>query len=96
MIVGYAIMKRKDREGYLLSIAIPPQKRNQGFATLLLKFLQSKCREKGLTKMTLEVRANNVKAIRMYKKLGFVKVRKKHDFYGDGVDALVMEKQAST
>ncbi|MGC9345867.1 MAG: ribosomal protein S18-alanine N-acetyltransferase [Candidatus Bathyarchaeales archaeon] len=92
-IVGYAILGEENDKGYLLSIAIHPKKRNQGFATSLLKFLEFKCYEKGLTKMTLEVRVNNEKAIAIYKNLGFVEVGKKKGFYKDGVDALVMEKR---
>jgi len=92
-IVGYAILGEENDKGYLLSIAIHPKKRNHGFATSLLKFLEFKCYEKGLTKMTLEVRVNNKKAIEIYKNLGFVEVGKKKDFYADGVDALVMEKR---
>jgi len=91
-IVGYAILGEEEGKDYLLSIAIHPKKRNQGFATSLLKFLEFKCYEKGLTKLTLEVRVNNKKAIAMYKNLGFVEVGKKKDFYEDGADALVMEK----
>ncbi|MDI6904630.1 MAG: ribosomal protein S18-alanine N-acetyltransferase [Candidatus Bathyarchaeia archaeon] len=92
-IVGYAILGEEDGKGYLLSIAIHPKKRNQGFATSLLKFLEFKCYEKGLTKMTLEVRVNNKKAIAIYKNLGFTEVGKKKGFYEDGVDAWVMEKR---
>jgi len=92
-IVGYAILGEKDGKGYLISIAIHPQRRNQGFATSLLKFLESKCYEKGFTTMTLEVRADNKNAIEIYKKLGFVEVKKKKCFYEDGADALVMEKR---
>ena len=92
-IVGYAILGEKDGKGYLISIAIHPQRRNQGFATSLLKFLESKCNEKGFTEITLEVRVDNKKAIEIYRKLGFVEVEKKKCFYEDGADALVMEKR---
>ncbi len=94
-IVGYAILEEKNGKGYLLSIAIHPKKRNQGFATSLLEFLEFKCYEKGFTKMTLEVRVDNKEAIEIYRKLGFVDVGKKRDFYEDGADAFIMEKNLS-
>jgi len=94
-IVGYAILGEKNGKGYLLSIAIHPKKRNQGFATSLLEFLEFKCYEKGFTKMTLEVRVDNKEAIEIYRKLGFVDVGKKRDFYEDGADAFIMEKNLS-
>jgi len=92
-IVGYAILGEKDGKGYLISIAIHPQRRNQGFAMSLLKFLEFQCYEKGFTTMTLEVRVDNKKAIEIYKKLGFVEAEKEKCFYEDGADALVMEKR---
>ena len=94
-IVGYAILADENGNGYLLSIAVHPKSRNQGIAASLLKYLESKCREKGFPKLILEVREDNKRAIDVYKKQGLVEVAKKKDFYGDGVDALVLEKTVS-
>ncbi len=94
-IVGYAILADKKGNGYLLSIAVHPKSRNKGIAASLLKYLESKCRKKGFPKLMLEVREDNKRAIDVYKKQGLVEVAKKKDFYGDRVDALVMEKTVS-
>ena len=38
-IAGYAILAEKNRNGYILSIAVHPKNRNKGVAVLLMKFL---------------------------------------------------------
>ncbi|PVX23959.1 MAG: ribosomal-protein-alanine N-acetyltransferase [Candidatus Bathyarchaeum sp.] len=91
-IVGYTILAYNKRCGYVLSIAVHPKNRHQGYAELLLKALEFKCHENHLSKLRLDVRVDNKNAIELYKKLGFVAVRTKKDFYGDGIDALMMEK----
>jgi [ribosomal protein S18]-alanine N-acetyltransferase len=92
-IVGYTFLEPNRGCGYVMSIAVHPRSRNQGYAELLLEALESEGVEKGLTKMKLDVRKSNLAAIELYKKLGFVKVHTKMDYYGPGMDALTMEKQ---
>ncbi|KON32948.1 hypothetical protein AC477_02215 [miscellaneous Crenarchaeota group-1 archaeon SG8-32-1] len=91
-ITGYAILAKKNHNGYVLSIAVHPKNRNKGVAVLLMKFLESKCKEKRFKKLTLEVRVDNRPAITVYRKLGFVEVGIKIGFYGDGTNAIIMEK----
>ena len=91
-IIGYAILAEKNDNGYLLSIAVHPKNRNKGVAVLLMKFLESKCKEKRFNKLTLEVRVDNRPAIAVYRKLGLVEVGIKIGFYGDGSNAIMMEK----
>jgi ribosomal-protein-alanine N-acetyltransferase len=92
-VVGYKFLEPKRGCGYVMSIAVHPRKRSQGYAKLLLTAMESECTKKGLTKMKLDVKKGNVAAIELYKKLGFVKVYTKKDFYGFGIDALMMEKR---
>jgi ribosomal-protein-alanine N-acetyltransferase len=45
----------------------------------------------GVTKMTLEVRASNEAALKLYKKLGFASVGARPQYYEDnGEDAVIM------
>ena len=91
-IVGYAILACTQNMGYVLSIAVHPKNRNQGYASALLAFLDGKCREKGVPNLRLDVRVTNTAAIKLYKKLGLVELRIKKNFYGKGLDALSMGK----
>ena len=92
-IIGYAILSEKNGNGYLLSIAVHPKNRNKGVANLLMSFLESQCKEKRFKKLTLEVRIDNKPAIAAYRKLGLKEVGIKIGFYGDGTNALMMEKK---
>jgi ribosomal-protein-alanine N-acetyltransferase len=92
-IAGYAILAEKNRNGYILSIAVHPKNRNKGVAVLLMKFLESKCKEKSFNKLTLEVKVGNRPAIAVYRKLGFVEIGIKIGFYVDGTNAIIMEKK---
>ncbi|MEJ2241051.1 MAG: ribosomal protein S18-alanine N-acetyltransferase [Candidatus Bathyarchaeota archaeon] len=91
-VVGYAILVEKNGNGYLLSIAVHPKSRNKGIAAILIEFLENKCKEKGYKKLILEVRMNNNNAIKVYRKFGLKKVGIKLGYYGDGENALMMEK----
>lgn len=91
-IIGYAILVEKNENGYLLSIAVHPKNRNRGIAAFLMEFLENKCKEKGYNKLILDVRMDNKNAIKVYKKLGLIKVGIKLGYYGDGENALMMEK----
>ena len=92
-IVGYAILAEKNRNGYVLSIAVHPKNRNKGVAVLLMNFLESKSKEKSFKKLNLDVRVDNRPAIAVYRKLGFVEIGIKIGFYGDGTNAIIMEKK---
>lgn len=91
-IVGYAILVKTKQYAYIFSIAVLPKNRKQGYGELLLKFLATRCTEKHIPKIRLDVKVDNNAAIELYKKLGYIEVKKKKNYYGDGLDALMMEK----
>jgi len=92
LIGGYAILDCTQTLGYVLSIAIHPKTRKQGYASALFEFLEFKCREKGVSELRLDVRMTNTTAIGLYKKMGLVELGINKDFYGKGQDALSMGK----
>lgn len=60
-------------------VIVLPQYRQNGVAKKLFSFLENKARSMDCCKLTLEVRSDNVKAMRLYKKLGFNE--EKHPMY---------------
>lgn len=74
----------------ILNIAIAPMFRRQGLAEQLLDHVFSDCRQKGLERAWLEVRAGNDSAISLYRKQGFVADTVRSGYYRDGEDALLM------
>jgi len=91
-VVGYAILAYTPSLGYVLSIAVHPKSRKQGYASELLDLMESKCRARGISNIRLDVRMNNIAAIGLYKKLGLTELRIKKNFYGEGHHALSMGK----
>lgn len=71
----------------LVKIVVDRSSRYQGIATGLLYYLFEFVKEKGVTKIYLEVRQNNVNAKKLYEKVGFRKEHVRNKYYDDGTDA---------
>ncbi len=90
-IAGYFIARQVIDEGQLLDIAVKPEYRQQGIAELLMQDLISGLRMKLVVKLFLEVRANNVAAIRLYEKFGFNTISTRKNYYKNPIeDAYIM------
>jgi ribosomal-protein-alanine N-acetyltransferase len=48
--------------------------------------------DQGSIAMMLEVKTDNVEAISLYETLGYTKLNVRKDYFGRGLDALVMRK----
>src|SRR6266446_9491173 len=89
-IVAYGVVDHWEDHDHLISIAVRPDNRRKGFGETLLMEL-----EKRLSKerpLKLEVRQSNLAAIQLYSKRGFTKTGVAEGYYGDGEDAIIMEK----
>jgi ribosomal protein S18 acetylase RimI-like enzyme len=76
-----------------LGMGVLPEYRGQGIGRRLLEACIAKAWVKGLTRIELEVRADNERAIRLYESVGFTQeALKRHAMRFDGVyfDALLM------
>ncbi len=89
-IVGYAGGWFVVDEFHITNIAVEPEYQQQGFGRRLLHRLLAIARERGMRRVTLEVRANNMPAQNLYKKFGFRPVGIRKRYYDDGEDALIM------
>jgi ribosomal-protein-alanine N-acetyltransferase len=78
-----------------MNVAVAPEWRRQGVATRLIEQLLGEAG--GEDRYTLEVRASNRDAIRMYERLGFRPAGHRRRYYHDnGEDALIMWFEAPT
>lgn len=68
-------------EGYVANIAVLPEFRHCGIASVLLENAVKICREKNLAFLSLEVRKSNENAVSLYKKFGFEFVGERKNFY---------------
>jgi ribosomal protein S18 acetylase RimI-like enzyme len=76
-----------------LGIGVLSHYRGMGIGERLLRACLEKARAKGLTRVELEVRMDNQRAIRLYERLGFVREAVKHQgmrFEGVYYDSLQM------
>jgi ribosomal-protein-alanine N-acetyltransferase len=78
-------------EAHVTNVAIHPDFRGQGLGEQLMHELGRVAAYMGMRAMTLEVRVSNVRAIRLYTKMGFEEAGVRKGYYSDnGEDALVM------
>lgn len=93
-VAGYAGMQCACGECYVVNVAVFPECRRRGAATALLSALEQEARRQGGEFLSLEVRASNCEAIRLYTKLGFEEAGRRKNFYSDPKeDGLIMTKR---
>ncbi len=77
-------------EAHIATVASHPQYRGCGLGEWLVVALLDKAQERGARVATLEVRASNMPAQKLYDKLGFDIVGMRRKYYRDGEDGLIM------
>lgn len=77
-------------ESNIMDIVTKKDKRNQGFAKILLNKLINISKEKNCTSITLEVRENNIAAISLYESFNFKEVGRRKKYYKNGDTAILM------
>ena len=94
-VVGYAgiMVVAAGVPADLLTIAVLPDFRGKGIAQSMLADLESWAKAKSATEVILEVDTKNESAIRLYEFAGYEKISTRANYYGLGVDALVMRKE---
>jgi ribosomal-protein-alanine N-acetyltransferase len=91
ILIGYAGVWVVTDEGHITNVAVHPDWRNGGVATMLLSQLLETARQKGARRFTLEVNVSNEKAAALYEKFGFRVEGFRKGYYRDtGDDAAIM------
>ncbi len=89
-VIGYADFWLVAGEAQLNRIAIGRGRHNQGLGKYFLGNLIGKFWSGGAEWMTLEVRNNNLTAQKLYTGLGFCQEGCRKDYFGKGIDAIIM------
>lgn len=93
-LVGSVWVQTVLDEGYIGNVAVLPDFRRRGFADALLQALDAMAADRGLRFLTLEVRAGNLPARRLYEKHGYLPAGFRPGYYTDPKeDAVLMTKE---
>ena len=77
---------------YVVGLSVKTEKQNRGYGTLLLKSALERLKEEGFSSVVLHVSESNLRALHIYKKLGFQNIGLRKNEYGDGEDRILMRK----
>jgi len=92
-LVGYLIVSRYVDAWHVMNVAVDPEQRGRGVATMLLERLFELTSDDARRGYTLEVRVSNGNAIDLYERLGFRSRGLRRGYYTDNrEDALIMWK----
>jgi ribosomal-protein-alanine N-acetyltransferase len=90
-IVGYAgVFAPGGAEADVLTVGVIPSQRGKGIAKALMTLITDWAKEQGSIAMMLEVKVDNTEAIGLYQSLGYSQLNIRKDYFGAGLDALVM------
>ena len=90
-IIGYAgVFAPGGAEADVLTVGVIPAQRGKGIARQLMAMITDWATAQGSIAMMLEVKVDNSEAIGLYESLGYSKLNIRKDYFGAGLDALVM------
>ena len=93
-VLGYVGSQTVLGEADMMNLAVSPQARRQGIGRDLVMNLMEALKSRGVRCLTLEVRASNIPAIALYKKLEFSQVGRRPNYYRNPKeDALILRKE---
>lgn len=90
---GYSVFLIEDGDGYIESIAVNSNYRRRGLGILALKYMMNCLKDRGFKNVNLHVRMDNIAAMSLYEKEGFVRTGIVPGFYKDGESAYLYSRK---
>jgi len=81
------------RKGHVISVAVLPEHQREGIGYALMREAMEAMVNYKAKECYLEVRASNVPAVNLYRKMGFEVARTMRGYYADGEAAYVMARK---
>jgi len=92
-VVGYAGLCDYPDEAFVQTLGVAPSVQGSGVGALLLRELLGEAERRGQRVVSLEVRADNAAAQRLYARHGFMRTGVRRGYYPGGADALVLTRR---
>ena len=93
-LLGMLILlwRKNSGSGCIYSIVVDPKAQGKGLGRRLMREAERIARQRGLKRLTLQVRIDNMVAIRLYEGLGYKRAGLIRDYYSDGGAAIHFRK----
>ncbi|EKD73093.1 MAG: hypothetical protein ACD_45C00465G0008, partial [uncultured bacterium] len=96
-IIGFILISlASPDEAHILNLGVRPAYQGKGVGRTLLEYILLEVKQHKMRMIYLEVRRSNEKALNLYRKLGFVEISERKNYYAmdhGREDALVMAKE---
>lgn len=97
-LIGFSVVMAVIDEGHLLNIGVCKRYQGQGYGARLLRHAMENARLNGVSKLFLEVRPSNERAVELYRHFGFRQIGMRKGYYPAETgreDALIFDKELS-
>ena len=89
--IGYVGLSTILDEGYMGNLGVVEEYRRKGIGRALMNELINECKAMDSAFVTLEVRASNTPAVKLYESLGFTEAGRRKNYYKEPLeDAILM------
>ena len=95
-LLGYICRWVVGDEVHILNIAVHPDGRRAGTGRALVQRVLDDAAAQGAVSVSLEVERSNQAAAALYRAMGFTETGLRRNYYGEGEDAIIMERQLGT
>lgn len=92
-LLGYACWWLVGDEVHILNLAVHPDARRSGTGRAMVERVFADAAAHHAVSVSLEVRRDNQAAVALYHALGFTETGLRRNYYGQGEDALIMERR---
>ena len=96
LVIGICVFQIVLDEAQINYFVVNPKFRKRGFGSYLMRYLIKQCEKSNLKKLILEVSNSNVTAEKFYSRFNFFTVGIRKNYYKDGSDAILKEKNLTT
>ena len=96
LVIGICVFQVVIDEVQINYFVLNQNFRNRGFGSYLMSFLIKRCKKLNINKLLLEVSQSNLTAEKFYNRFAFSTVGIRKNYYKDGSDALLKEKNLRT